>query len=103
MDHYLVRAKLKPRSVAELRQRIAKHDFVNMRPFSEPLTRALYGLRHDSTTDEVLCVQEDCCSPPLAPLRAACRDKYFEPIKWKNFQTGKAGHVSRGCPSRRPL
>lgn len=81
MAHYLVRAKLKLGAAAELRRRLAQQEFLNMQPFGKSLTRALDGIRHDPTTDEVLWEEEDYCSPPLAMERAAVLDNYFDAIQ----------------------
>ena len=59
-----------------------------MQPFGKSLTRALDGIRHDPTRDEVLREEEDYCSPPLAMERAAVLDKYFDAIQVEVFPKG---------------
>lgn len=89
MAHYLVKAKLKPGTVGELRQRLTKQEFLDMQPFGRSLTRALDGLRHDPTTDEVLWEEEDYCSPPLAMEKAAVLDEYFDAFQVEALPKGE--------------
>ena len=81
MAHYLVTAKVKLGSAAELRRRLAKQEFLNIQTFGKSLTRALDGIRHDPKRDEVLWEAEDYCSPPLEMERAAVLDQYFDAIQ----------------------
>ena len=89
MAHYLVTAKVKLGSAAELRRRLAKQEFLNIQTFGKSLTRALDGILHDPTTDEVLWEAENHCSPPLAMERAAVLDKYFDAIPVEVLPKGR--------------
>ena len=79
MAHYLVTAKPRPERLAELESRLARKEFVQLRPFGQALSLSLNGarVRQDGT---VVWEEEDYCRPPLAEERAAVLDAYFDGI-----------------------
>lgn len=94
MAFYLVSAVPKHGLMEELSQRLARDEFVGLRPFGPTLSRSLKGarLRRDGVA---IWEEEDYCRPPLAEERAAVLDDYFldlrvEPVSegggWKGIE-----------------
>jgi hypothetical protein len=79
MAHYLVSARPKGDRIADLEARLARDEFVDLRPFGHALTLSLDGarLRENGTA---VWDEEDYCRPPLAEERAAVLDAYFDGI-----------------------
>jgi hypothetical protein len=88
MAYYIVRAKPKPDRLNELKERLGRHAFVQMRPFGQALTRALNDARIQAD-GTAIWEEEDYCSPPLAEERAAVLDTYFEGITVERVQEGE--------------
>jgi hypothetical protein len=80
MAFYLVTAKPKHGLMDELSERLAKDEFVPMRPFGRALTHGLKNarLRRDGVA---VWEEEDYCRPPLAEERAAVLDAYFDDLR----------------------
>src|SRR5512134_3926519 len=80
MAFYLVSAVPKHGLMEELSQRLARDEFVGLRPFGPTLSRALKGarLRRDGVA---VWEEEDYCRPPLAEERAAVLDDYFHDLR----------------------
>jgi hypothetical protein len=80
MAHYLVSAAPKAAKLDELRERLARNEFVGMQPFGRALTMSLRGarLRGDGMA---VWEEEDYCRPPLAQERAAVLDTYFDDLE----------------------
>ena len=80
MAHYLVTARPKRSLMAELQAKLAREEFVELRPFGQALTLSLNGARvlEDGTA---VWEEEDYCRPPLAQERAAVLDAYFDEIQ----------------------
>jgi hypothetical protein len=80
MAFYLVTAVPKRGLMDELGERLAKEEFVPMRPFGRALT---YGLKNARLRRDGVAVweEEDYCSPPLAEERAAVLDTYFDDLR----------------------
>ncbi len=81
MAFYLVRARLRPELLDELRDRLARRAFEGLRPFGRSLTRGLMGARRDPATGEIVWEEEDYCSPPLQMERDAVLDRYCGEIR----------------------
>jgi hypothetical protein len=92
---YLVTAVPKQDGVEELGERLARDEFIGMKPFGRSLTYSLRNarIRHDGVA---VWEEEDYCSPPLAQEREAVLDDYFgdlrvEPVRqgvgWKQIET----------------
>lgn len=79
MAYYLVRAKPKTASLAELSEQLRQQAFLGLRPFGEALSQGLNNARWETATSMVW-EEEDYCSPPLAMERAAVLDRYFDEI-----------------------
>ena len=87
MAHYLVTAKPRPDRLAELEARLARAEFVPLRPFGQALSLSLNGarVRQDGTA---VWEEEDYCRPPLAEERAAVLDSYFDGIAIQPVEQG---------------
>lgn len=94
MAFYLVLAVPKHGLMEELSERLAREEFLALRPFGPTLMRSLKGarVRRDGVA---VWEEEDYCSPPLAEERAAVLDHYFldlrlEPVSegdgWKRIE-----------------
>lgn len=94
MAFYLVSAVPKHGLMEELSERLAREEFLALRPFGPTLMRSLKGarVRRDGVA---VWEEEDYCSPPLAEERAAVLDHYFldlrlEPVSegdgWKRIE-----------------
>jgi hypothetical protein len=81
MAYYLVRARLRPTRVDELRRRLEQGEFEGLRPFGHTLTASLWGARVDPATREVTWEEEDYCAPPLRMEREAVLDRYCDEIR----------------------
>jgi len=77
---YLVSAVSKPGLMQELSARLAREEFVKLRPFGRSLTHGLRNARIRSD-GVVVWEEEDYCSPPLAQERAAVLDAYFGDLR----------------------
>ena len=80
MAYYLVRAKPRTGLLGELEGRLARGEFMSMRPFGAALSHALRNARSQNDGSAVW-EEEDYCRPPLAEERAAVLDHYFEDLK----------------------
>jgi hypothetical protein len=87
MAFYLVSAVPRQDLMEELRERLGRDEFVNMRPFGKALTKSLKSarLRRDGVA---VWEEEDYCSPPLAQERAAVLDTYFQDIRVEPVEQG---------------
>jgi hypothetical protein len=80
MAFYLVEAKPRQSLMPELGERLARDEFVGMRPFGRALTHSLRNAR--IRTDGIaVWEEEDYCSPPLAQEREALLDTYFGDLR----------------------
>jgi len=79
MAHYLVSATARADRLVDLATRLARDEFVPLRPFGAALSCSLRGARRrpDGT---IVWEEEDYCRPPLAQERAAVLDNYFDGI-----------------------
>ena len=89
MAFYLVSAAPKPGLIEELSDRLARDEFIGMRPFGRSLT---HGLRNARVRSDGVAVweEEDYCSPPLAQEREAVLDAYFGDLHVEAVSEGEA-------------
>ena len=99
MAFYLVRARLRDELSHELRLRLDRGEFEDMRPFGGSLTISLEGARLDPDTGEAVWEEEDYCTPPLAQERAAVLDQYFDGLQVEPVETGEGWAKIRDFPS----
>ena len=99
MAYYLVRARVKPELVEELRARLDRQEFRPMRPFGTALTFSLENARWDPQAEEAVWEEEDYCSPPLAMERAAVLDRYFDDLRVERVQEGEGWQRIADLPS----
>lgn len=87
MAFYLVSAVPKQDLMEELSQRLAREEFMDLRPFGPTLSRSLKGarLRRDGVA---VWEEEDYCRPPLAEERAAVLDHYFHKLRIEPVSEG---------------
>lgn len=80
MAFYLVSAVPKDGLMEELSERLAREEFIALRPFGPTLSRSLKAarLRRDGVA---VWEEEDYCRPPLAEERAAVLDNYFHDLR----------------------
>jgi hypothetical protein len=88
MAFYLVSAIPRHDLMQELAARLARDDFVKMKPFGRSLT---YGLRNARVRSDGIAVweEEDYCSPPLAQEREAVLDAYFGDLRVEMVNEGE--------------
>lgn len=77
MAHYLVTASPRETLLDELQERLARGEFVSLRPFGKALSLSLQRARLLPNA-KAIWEEEDYCEPPLAQERAAVLDRYFE-------------------------
>ena len=87
MAFYLVSAVPKHGRLDELQQRLARAEFVSLRPFGATLSASLANarIRRDGVA---VWEEEDYCRPPLAEERAAVLDTYFDDLKTQTVRQG---------------
>jgi len=88
MAFYLVSAVPKHGRLDELGERLARNEFVSMRPFGRALSTSLRDarIRRDGVA---VWEEEDYCQPPLAEERAAVLDDYFRDIRVEPVAKGE--------------
>jgi hypothetical protein len=79
MAYYLVRAKPRADLLKELEGRLARGEFMTMRPFGATLSHSLQNARTEPD-GSAIWEEEDYCRPPLAEERAAVLDHYFDEL-----------------------
>src|SRR5918995_3309189 len=87
MAHYLVSAIPREDHLQDLEARLARDEFVPLRPFGTALSQSLRDARRRS---DGLAVweEEDYCRPPLAEERAAVLDQYFDQLQVERVEHG---------------
>jgi hypothetical protein len=93
MAFYLVSAVPKHGRLEELGMRLARDEFVSLRPFGRTLSTSLRG-------DDGVAVweEEDYCQPPLAQERAAVLDDYFHDLRVEPVAKGQIQGLPRLFP-----
>ena len=99
MTHYIVRAEPESEWLDELRDRLDREEFKDMRPFGRAITKSLENARHDPETGEAVWEEEDYCSPPLAMERDAVLDDYFGDISVERVNQGEGWDRIDDLPS----
>ena len=79
MAHYLVTASPRVELLAELQGKLARGEFVSLRPFGRALSSSLRQARQ-LPDGRATWEEEDYCRPPLAQERAAVLDLYFDDL-----------------------
>jgi hypothetical protein len=94
---YLVSAVPKHGLAEELGERLARDEFVGMKPFGRSLT---YALRNARIRRDGVAVweEEDYCSPPLAQEREAVLDAYFTDLRVEPVGEGDGWHKIEALP-----
>jgi hypothetical protein len=87
MAYYLVSAVPRRDLLEDLEARLARDEFMPLRPFGRALTTSLREARQrpDGTA---LWEEEDYCRPPLAEEREAVLVRYFDGLKIEPVQQG---------------
>ena len=87
MAFYLVSAVPKQGLMEELSERLAREEFLAMKPFGRSLTHALRNarIRWDGVA---VWEEEDYCDPPLAQEREAALDIYFGDLRVEPVSEG---------------
>jgi hypothetical protein len=87
MAFYLVSAVPKHGGMGELAERLARDEFLGMKPFGGALTYALKNarIRWDGVA---VWEEEDYCDPPLAQERDAVLDACFGALRVEAVQEG---------------
>ncbi len=87
MAFYLVTASPREDLLDELRERLARNEFVALKPFGRALSASLRGARR-LPNGRAIWEEEDYCRPPLAEERAAVLDRYFEGLSTEEIVEG---------------
>ena len=87
MAFYLVTATPRQDRLEELRERLARNEFLALRPFGRALSSSLRQARR-LPDGRAVWEEEDYCSPPLAEERAAVLDRYFEGLSTEKIVEG---------------
>lgn len=98
MAYYLVKAKVRPDRLTELKARLERGDILTLRPFGQALNYSLQNARLDPAGWAVW-EEEDYCHPPLAMERAAVLDTYFTDLKVEQVQKGAGWQQLAALPS----
>jgi hypothetical protein len=95
---YLVTATPRAELMGELHARLARDEFLSLRPFGGSLTSSLRNarLRPNGTA---VWEEEDYCTPPLAQERAAVLDRYFDGLHVEAVDAGEGWrHITNLSP-----
>lgn len=97
MAFYLVSAIPKAGRMEELGERLARAEFMSLRPFGPTLSASLKNarIRRDGVA---VWEEEDYCRPPLAEERAAVLDDYFHDLRIEPVSQGEGWNKIGGLP-----
>jgi hypothetical protein len=87
MAYYLVTATPREEHLQDLEARLARDEFVPLRPFGTALSQSLRDARR-RPDGVAVWEEEDYCRPPLAEERAAVLDQYFDGIDVEPVRRG---------------
>src|SRR5918996_6587535 len=87
MAYYLVSATPREDRLPDLEARLARDEFVPLRPFGTALSHSLRDARRRADGVAVW-EEEDYCRPPLAEERAAVLDRYFGDLTVEPVEPG---------------
>ena len=96
MAFYLVSAVPKHRRLEELGERLARAEFMPLRPFGALSA----SLKHARIRKDGVAVweEEDYCAPPLAQERAAVLDDYFHDLRVEKVKEGEGWSKIEALP-----
>jgi hypothetical protein len=89
MALYLVRANPK-QNLHNLQKELESVSIAKLERFGETLSYGLSNTKKD-VDGNMICSEEDYCSPPLAMVREAVLDRYFTDIKVERIQNEQVG------------
>jgi hypothetical protein len=101
MAHYLVTASPRDALLTELAERLARDEFMGLRPFGRALTSSLRRARR-LPNGQAMWEEEDYCQPPLAQEREAVLDRYFERISVEPVVAGTGWALIDAFPAMFP-
>ena len=101
MAHYLVTASPREPLVEELLSRLARGEFVALRPFGRALSASLRRARR-LPNGKAIWEEEDYCEPPLAEERAAVLDRYFDDLSVEPVVEGTGWALIEDLPAMFP-
>jgi hypothetical protein len=101
MAHYLVTASPREELLQELGRRLARDEFITLRPFGKALSVALRRARR-LPNGKAMWEEEDYCQPPLAQERAAVLDRYFEELSVEPVVGGTGWALLEALPAMFP-
>ena len=94
MAFYLVSAVPKHGRLEELAERLARAEFMSLRPFGAASLRDA-RIRRDGVA---VWEEEDYCAPPLAQERAAVLDDYFHDLRVEKVKEGEGWSKIEALP-----
>ena len=101
MAHYLVTASPRVQLMDELRDKLARNEFVPLRPFGRALSASLRRARL-LPNGRAMWEEEDYCQPPLAQERAAVLDHYFDELTVEPVVEGTGWELIEPLPAMFP-
>jgi hypothetical protein len=101
MPHYLVTASPRGELLQDLGARLARNEFVTLRPFGKALTSSLRRARR-LPDGKLMWEEEDYCEPPLAQERAAVLDRYFADLSVEPVVEGTGWALIEALPAMFP-
>ena len=101
MAHYLVTALPREELLRELGNKLARDEFIRLRPFGKALSFALRRARR-LPNGKAMWEEEDYCQPPLAQERAAVLDRYFEQLSVEPVVEGTGWALIEALPAMFP-
>jgi hypothetical protein len=101
MAHYLVTASPRQELVDELAGRLARDEFIALRPFGKALSFSLRRARR-LPDGKAMWEEEDYCQPPLAEERAAVLDRYFDGLSVEPVVAGTGWALIDTLPAMFP-
>jgi catechol 2,3-dioxygenase len=96
MAFYLVHARPRPETVAELREKLAADAFIDLQPFGKVLSGSLREARREG--ELAVWEEEDYCTPPLKEERAAVLDSYFTELQVRAVKEGEGWRSIASLP-----
>jgi hypothetical protein len=102
MAFYLVSAVPKHGRLDELGERLARAEFMSLRPFGATLSTSLNNarIRKDGVA---VWEEEDYCAPPLAQERVAVLDEYFDNLRVEKVKKAEGWHKIETLPRLFPV
>jgi hypothetical protein len=101
MAYYLVTAAPREQLLDELEAKLARDEFVPLRPFGRALSFSLRRARR-LPDGRATWEEEDYCQPPLAEERAAVLDLYFDDLSVKPVVEGTGWTLIEPLPAMFP-